>query len=175
MNREKKNLIMAALIINFVLAGVSIFSCIFDFITASDSIGLGSQQGLYNLISVILEVLRACVLLASGILLMFSIKDEGKYFKKRKSLYIIGVILTAIVSPLEISSIILYFSLAKKDEPFVQEFIEVDNGVIIENSPQDPQAKKNEEFKAKVEQLRKLRDEGVITEQEFKSLLMKLF
>ena len=62
------------------------------------------------LLGIILLVIFAFYLCA-GILLIYSVRNEGENFYKSQAVFIAGLVLTVLCGPLSISSVLLYISL----------------------------------------------------------------
>ncbi len=106
----------------------------------------------------------------SAFSILFSIRSKGKFFDKSRGLYLMGVVLTILTGPISLAAIMLYIAMASNEKN--QSTILHGNG----SNRQEPQCSvpeeiRQEDFKVKIEKLRKLREEGKITEEEFKKML----
>lgn len=176
MDQVKRKLINIAAILNLVQAGLLLLMCLVDGVTGSITLlEFGIEGNLFFIITLIVYAVGACFYIASGVLLLYAINNNGKNFSERKAHYISGIVLTALCGPLSLSAILLYCSLVNRGQT-ENGAIQTENGTVkeINQAQQTLVSPKTEEFKTKVEELRRLREEGVISDQEFKALLMKL-
>ena len=109
-------------------------------------------------------------------LLLLSIRNNGQYFKKSKKLFITGLVFSIICSPLSVSSVLLYVSLALKDD----EIVEVKDGVVsdetkaeVEDIIYDERDKKDFDIKGKITEYKRLKEQGIISDKEYKIMVIK--
>ena len=173
MNKNKRLLTIWAVVFNFIAVasaiGIIIWSCL----------GL---EGLFKMLEISmtqeeLMILRAeniftsalDILLntAAAICLILHVKLYEKRFTTSKKLFIAGLVLNVLSAPISVPSILLYISY------FMYMDIKVDR--TPEN--QEPEIEvlpSEDEVKQQVEKLRKLKEEGKISEEEYKEEIMKL-
>ena len=200
MNLSKRNLILASAILNIIDAvGMGIMCLMFGLGFGEYIINLLMEYTLpanFEIsIFIIIFALYACMYIASSILLLFSIRKKGEYFAKSKPLYVTGIILTAICSPFSLSAILLYISLGFKDDETnvilddnfernqgnnVNSWTEGNgNGGILDDTNsfegnRELNRQDTEILRVKIEELKKLKESGSISEEEYKEMLTKL-
>ncbi len=163
MNKTKKGLIIAVIVLNFLNAALDIY-----FIVQAFMKGLNTQSAIANLVFDFLEVVG---LLVSAGLLIYCISNDGRFFSERNPYYMSAVIISIFSSMFTISSILLLITLFISDIVWVKPIDDVYFGT--EEKP-EPEKMKEEEKERKIKQLRDLRDKGLITEEEFRQSLLKL-
>ena len=184
MNKTKRNLILAAAILNLVTVVVGI---VFDVIVrvypekfaelfAENNylytyfMQINNPNGKYALVS---DIITACLGLIGSILLFYCIRESGRYFRNSRGAYIAGLIIVIFAGDF-ISWILLLIASFVPDiiinndvEQLRREYREAQNEEILHN-------KAYEIKKAKIEELKRLRDAGAITEEEYKEKLFEL-
>ena len=111
----------------------------------------------------------------AGTLLLCSIANKGEKFEQNKAMFRTGAVLTIICGITSISAILLYIVFANDRSGGELISSNTSNGTVKEvDNNQVQQAKSDDELSKKIAQLRKLKEEGVITDEEFKALLKKL-
>ncbi len=177
MNATKKNLIMSAGLLNIITAFMSAIMILFvafyfntlqDFFIANFSIEFTFDQ-VKQLKLILIGVFSAIsfILLIAGLLLVYSVRTKGYFFRKSKSYFWTGAIMTFIVGFVTIPSILIYVALGSDESKDTEEHASsVEHTVYNE--------RRNEEFKAKIQKIRALRDSEEITEEEFKKMLEDL-
>ena len=121
-----------------------------------------STSWIYTIISTIISV-------AGSIMLLYSIRDKGRYFRASYGVYYIGTIIVIFTSGY-IPWILLLISM------FIPDVVINNNIYEIRQEQKEYQAenKAYEEKKRKIQELQKLRDEGTITEEEYKEKLFEI-
>lgn len=193
MFETKKKLILASSIICLVLAVVVTLLSIVVGLDVNFMVNYMRSFGFYvssnyNFILLMALIITIPIYLIAGILLMIvAVSKTPEEFNKKRSVFIAGAVFTILSGIVSIQSILIYIVIGMRDVPtFTEEGKELykkDNGVPVyqqqynkavqQNQQTQPQANK-EDFEKKIEALRKLRDSGTITDEEFKSLLSKL-
>lgn len=183
MNNAKKTLLMVSGILSLIEgAGLilltaflgSFLNAIIDTVVATDP-ALTEQdielireqfQVMQGAFQVILAIFAVIVVLA-GIFTLIAVSDPNK-FERRKGLYVTGAVLTILAGPLSIPSILYYISFglsnAPKNEQPKQQTIEM----------QEEQTKNYAALKDDIQVLRQLKEDGIITEEEFKKKIMNM-
>ena len=110
----------------------------------------------------IFEILQAVAFLVSAIFLIYSIADDGKSFQKRYGFYLTSVMIGLILNLFSASTIILIITMFISDMVWIKP----------EEDKSASEMKSDKE--KKIEHLRKLKEEGKISEKEFEDELMKL-
>lgn len=160
MNNTKKWLIIVAIFFNFVSAGWNIYSIVHWFML-DPSIRSSVFYLIFDFITV------ACCI-AVAVLLIMAIWKNGTLFRQRYGYYITALVISIIVNLLSVSSILLIITMFMSDwvwiKPEKEKKVDVwDNVEVITKSRDE-----------KIAELRKLKEEGKITEQEFQEELLKL-
>lgn len=157
MNSTKKWLIITAILFNFVSIGVNIFYIVNWFKYKDSSV--------FYLIWYFITI--ACCI-AVIVLLSMAIWRNGKLFRSRYGYYMTALVISIIVNLLSVSSVLLIISMFVSDWVWItpkkdDSKVEIDEKtVVIKNKEEE------------IARLRKLKDEGKISEEEFQERLMKL-
>ncbi len=168
MNNTKRALIICAIVTCFLSAATNLFFLIRG-VVLNWEVGFSS----YEIFSIVYEALRMAALLVSAGLLIYSISNKGQLFNSRRSYYMAGVIICVCISLFSVPSILLVISLFQSDMVWVKP---VDDVYFGEEKKEEKPEKElsDKERERKIANLRKLRDNGDITEEEFKEELLKL-
>lgn len=157
MNTTKKWLIITAILFNFVSIGVNIYYIVNWFKYKASSV--------FYLIWYFITI--ACCI-AVIVLLSMAIWRNGKLFRSRYGYYMTALVISIIVNLLSVSSVLLIISMFVSDWVWItpkkdDSKVEIDEKtVVIKNKEEE------------IARLRKLKDEGKISEEEFQERLMKL-
>lgn len=157
MNSTKKWLIITAILFNFVSIGWNIFYIVNWFKYKASSV--------FYLIWYFITI--ACCI-AVIVLLSMAIWRNGKLFRSRYGYYMTALVISIIVNLLSVSSVLLIISMFVSDWVWItpkkyDSKVEIDEKtVVIKNKEEE------------IARLRKLKDEGKISEEEFQERLMKL-
>ena len=157
MNSTKKWLIITAILFNFVSIGWNIFYIVNWFKYKDSSV--------FYLIWYFITI--ACCI-AVIVLLSMAIWRNGKLFRTRYGYYMTALVISIIVNLLSVSSVLLIISMFVSDWVWItpkkdDSKVEIDEKtVVIKNKEEE------------IARLRKLKDEGKISEEEFQERLMKL-
>ena len=170
MNKAKKNLIFWTIILNFLTVAYSIGMIIWSSVGVESFLAnLQMDLTQVEIDMLIYDNIITCsvdgvINLAAAICLILNLKLYEKHFKASKKLFFAGLILNVLSSPLSIGAILLY----------IAHFKYMDIEVIKEEEKEGSVACSEEELKNKIEKLRKLKEQGVITEEEFSNEILKL-
>lgn len=125
MNKTKKNLIMAAAILELIAAFLLLIVFIFCLLAQAQLEAIiteimdgGSFPIQYDLLKGLLIGALAFALLfylIAPITLLCSIRKGGEKFATSKGLYITGVVFTILCGPISIPAILIYVALSKKE------------------------------------------------------------
>lgn len=154
MNEIKKALIIAAIVLNIINVGLNIYFVVTYFMLPE----IEREPLFYT----IFEILQAVAFLVSAIFLIYSIADNGKSFQKRYGFYMTSVMIGLILNLFSASTIILIITMFISDMVWIKP----------EEDKSASEMKSDKE--KKIEHLRKLKEEGKITEKEFEDELIKL-
>ena len=166
MNKTKKNLILSAAIINLINMVANLIIVIIYCVDPELYANLGVYLvviSYYSIYFVFVEVVAGII---GSICLMYAVRKNGKYFRRSQSYYIAGLIIIILAGGW-IPWILLLISM------FIPDVIIMNTPVEIRREERT-EDRANEEKKRKIEELRKLKEDGVITEEEFNNELMKL-
>ena len=162
MNKTKRNLILSAAIINLINMIANLVIVILYLVDPEYYANiLGTYLYIISYYSIYFIFIEVVAGIVGSILLIYSVRSKGKYFRVSQKYYIAGLIIIILAGGW-IPWILLLISMFIPD-------------IIIINSPSEVRREEraeesaNNDKKRKVEELRKLRDEGVITEEEFNS------
>lgn len=160
MNTTKKWLIIVAIIFNFFSIAWDIYSIVGWFMLDADA-RLPVFYVVYDFITI------ACCI-AVAVLLIMAIWGNGKLFRQRYGYYMTALVLSIIVNLLSVSSVLLILTMFISDwvwvKPKDDKTVPIgDNVEVIKESKED-----------KIAKLRKMKEEGKISEEEFQNELMKL-
>ena len=158
MNKIKKYLIIFAIIFSFVDIGWQIYDIVRFFNTAS--------QHRSPVFYVVLNFITIIQALAVAVLLILAIWQNGKLFTKRYGYYMTALVLSIIINLFSISSILLIISMFISDWVWVKPVQQQDDKVV--------EVKREVIREERIAQLRKKRDNGEITEEEFQEQLLNL-
>lgn len=164
MNNTKRKLIIWAIVLNFVMASAILYMYITGVISLAKldpTEFVTMSKGQYIASYTISYAVEFLAMLASPILLLISIAGKGMHFQKRKKLYIAAIFINVFINLISVATLLLVISYFKYLD--IEVIKEED---VVEISEDD--------LKDKIAKLRKLKDDGVISEEEFKEQIMKL-
>ena len=184
MNKTKRNLILAAAILNLISVALGIVFAVLVRVLPEKFAELFAEDGyIYSYFmqvsnpnskyALVYDIVSACLGLVGSILLLYCIREKGRFFRGSRGAYIAGIIIV-IFSGDFVSWILLLIA------SFVPDIIINNNAEQLRREYQASQREeilRNEAYeakKAKIEELKKLRDAGVITEEEYKERLFDL-
>ncbi len=167
MNKTKRNLILASAIVNLV--GVSV-SLIMSILLVVKNDAIKEYLDLYYIVTYSTNIVYAVISFAAGlagsILLLCSIRSKGKYFRTSQMIYIIGFVIIVIFGSF-VSWVLLFISMFIPDIVVMNTKSEVKKEEILEE-------KAYAEKKKRIEDLKRMRDNGLISEEEYKEKLFEL-
>jgi len=166
MNEVKRKLIIATIIFDFismaaVIAGLLVIIFVDKYVPTEYA--TFEEFWTFHILEIVLFSLDIALYSSAAICLSVAIKNKGASFSKNRKVFLAGFILNIISGPLSIATILLYIAQFN----FIDSQVAVDNSVEVKKS-------KDEEMKEKVEKLRKLKDDGLISEEEFNEQIMRL-
>lgn len=174
MNKTKRNLIMASAIINLITVAVNLISSIIAIVKPDF---LVKYQDYYYFLgystNIVYVVISFALGLAGSILLLYSIRSKGKYFRNSYGIYVAGFVIIVVCGGW-LAWILLFISAFVPDIIIINDKTELRREAKIEEKEKILRDKAYEEKKAKIEELKRLRDTGVITEEEYKDRLFEL-
>lgn len=175
MNKTKKGLIIAAIVLNsisVVMLILSIIGSVYWLESIYLDMGMKLTPAELNSVridNIVYSAIDLALYLSSTILLILHLYLYEKNFKVSKRLFMAAGILVFFCDFLSISFILLLIAYFKyMDIEVIKEKEENEDGEVevVEND--------EDAIKRKIEKLRKLKDDGVISEEEFKEEILKL-
>lgn len=166
MNKTKRNLILSAAIINLINMGANLVIAILFCVNPEYANVLGSYLliiSYYSIYFVFAEIVAGII---ASILLIYSVRKKGKYFRSSQKYYIAGLIIVIFAGGW-IPWVLLFISM------FIPDIIIINSASEVRQE-QRAEDRASEEKRRKLEELRKLKEEGVISEEEFNKRLMDL-
>lgn len=155
MNNTKKILIILSIVLALGDLAYNIYYVVNYFMIASEN-----RTALFY---AIFEIIDIVAVIAEIVLLTIAIWGNGKYFNSRYGMYVIAFMIAVIFNLLSISTLLLIASMFTSNIVWIKEK-EVAPGVeIIEETREE-----------KINKLRKERDEGKISQEEFERRLADL-
>ena len=175
MNKTKRNLIIAAGIVNIVDAAASLVLTICAL--AYPEIMSEYIDYYYYFLSVskniFVNIAIFAVSLVGSILLFYSVREKGKYYRASRASYVAGVIIVILTGG-TISWVLLLIAAFTPDVIIINDPQEIREQVREEQQEEILRDKAYEDKKQKIEELKRLRDSGQITEEEYKEKLFEL-
>ena len=166
MNKTKRNLILSAAIINLINMVANLVIAILFCVNPEYANVLGSYLliiSYYSIYFVFAEIVAGII---ASILLIYSVRKKGKYFRSSQKYYIAGLIIVIFAGGW-IPWVLLFISM------FIPDIIIINSASEVRQE-QKAEDRASEEKRRKLEELRKLKEEGVISEEEFNKRLMDL-
>ncbi len=167
MNKTKRNLILSSAIINLINMVANLVVAILYCVDPEYYINILGNYLLiisyYSIYFVFIEVVAGII---ASILLIYSVRKKGKYFRTSQKYYIAGLIIVIFAGGW-IPWLLLFISM------FIPDIIIINSASEIRHEER-AEERASDEKRRKVEELRKLKEEGVITEEEFNKRLMDL-
>lgn len=160
MNTTKKWLIIVAIIFNFVSIGWDIYDIVSWFML--------SPEVRPPVFYVVYDFITIACCLAVAVLLIMAIWRNGKLFRQRYGYYMTALVISIIVNLLSVSSVLLIITMFISDWVWIKP--DKEDKVNIDDKTEVITGNKEE----KIARLRRLKEEGKISEEEFQNELMKL-
>lgn len=175
MNKTKRNLILASAIINLIGVTVSlVFALLIHFNVQAvqeyiDYIAMFN----YSVLNLVYSIISFVVGFVGSALLIWSVRKKGKFFRISQGFYIAGFIIV-VISGGWLAWVLLFISM------FIPDVIVMNTKSELrrEEREEEKQTIKNdaayEEKKKRIEDLKRMRDNGIISEEEYKQKLFEL-
>ncbi len=159
MNKTKKWLLIFATI--FLLLGIAydIFYIVTYFQTPS-----AYRPAVFY---IVWEFISLAFMISVLVMMIYVLWGNGKYFKERYRYFVTSLIISICLNLFSVSTILMIISIYFNDSIFI--FNKEDKNVV-DITPENNYSEKEQ----KIQQLRKMREEGKITEEQFQQELMKL-
>lgn len=156
MNKSKFWLILSAIIFSFASIAWDIYDIVIFFMTKPQF-----RPAVFYVIYYFIEIFA---LLTVAVLLSLAIWKNGKYFRKRYGYYMTSLVLSIIISLFSITSILLIVSMFVSDWVWIKPAKEKEEKIVVIKETKEE----------KIARLRKERDEGKITEEQFQEEIMNI-
>lgn len=174
MNKTKRNLIIAAAVLNLI--GV-IANLIMSILLIVNREAVQDYLEYYYFVGYSTNIVYTIISFLAGfigsIFLLWSVRNKGKYFRTTQGLYISGFVIVVICGGF-ISWILLFISLFIPDIIVMNTKSEIRREEKTEEMQNKMKEQAYEEKKKQIEDLKRLRDNGLITEEEYKQKLFEL-
>ena len=177
MSKERRGMILASIILSFIAAGALLIVGIVGklnvdiiynaLINWEEEIAYINPDVVANVL-LILSIVVTTLICCGNALLFVSIANKGKNFKQRKNIFIAGSVLVILTGVTNIYSILLFVAIFMKE----RETLNVQNATF--SQVQEPTPVQEKDVKDQINELKKMRDQGIITEEELQQMLMKL-
>ncbi len=174
MNKRKRNLIIAAAILNLI--GITISLILSIVLLTNKSLAQEYQEYYYVLSyssNIYYTVISFIVGIIGSIFLLYSVRQKGKYFRTSQGLYLTGFIIIIFFGGW-LSWLLLFISMFIPDVIVMNTKSEIRQEQKVEDQQAQEKEREYEEKKKKIEELKRLRDNGLITEEEYKEKLFEL-
>lgn len=174
MNKTKRNLIIASAIINLI--GITA-SLVLSILLKVNLEVFKEYYEYYYFITYSTNIYYAAFSFAAGVVgsifLLYSVRAKGKYFRTTQGLYIAGFAIVIICGG-SLSWLLLFISMFIPDVVIMNTKSEVKQEEKEQTKENQKKEQELEDKKQKIEQLKQLRDNGEITEEEYKKRLFDL-
>lgn len=174
MNKRKRNLIIAAAILNLI--GITV-SLILSIVLLTNKSLAQEYQEYYYVLSYSSSIYYTVISFIAGIIgsifLLYSVRQKGKYFRTSQGLYLTGFIIIIFFGGW-LSWLLLFISMFIPDVIVMNTKSEIRQEQKVEDQQAQAKEQEYEEKKKKIEELKRLRDNGLITEDEYKEKLFEL-
>ncbi len=175
MNKTKRNLILASAIVNLIGVTASfVFALLIHFNVDAIKEYVDYVAMLnYSVFNLVYSIISFVVGIVGSSLLIWSVRKKGKFFRVSQGFYIAGFIIV-VISGGWLAWVLLFISM------FIPDVIVMNTRSEIrrEEREEEKQTIKNdeayEEKKRRIEDLKRMRDNGIITEEEYKQKLFDL-
>lgn len=157
MNKTKKILIIIAIAFSFVDVAWQIYNIVNYFL-----IDPALRSPVFYLV---LDFITLAECIAVAVLLIMTIWQNGKLFRQRYGLYMTAIMISLIINLFSITSILLIATMFISDWVWIKQAQPKEENVIIINEPSREE---------KIATLRKQRERGEISEEEFQEKLLEL-
>lgn len=178
MNRTKRNLIIAAAVINLIDIISSLAMVIYYRIDPSWLQNYAEYVGIIvnvtnSSFNLVYQIIMFITGLIGSIFLLYCVRADGKYYRGSRGIYVAGVIIVILTGGL-VPWILLLIAAFKPDIIINNDRAELRREFEANLREEVLHNAAYEEKKHKIEELKKLRDAGTITEEEYKEKLFEL-
>lgn len=169
MNKTKRNLIIAGAIVNIIVGIINLVMSILIKVNQGQFKGYEDYHFIVSLstTNLVMTVISSAVGLVASILLLYSVRQKGKYFRQSQGMFYTGFIIVIFFGGGWLSWLLLFISAFVPDVIVMNTKSEVKKEEVLET-------KEMEEKKKRIDDLKRLRDAGIISEEEYKEKLFEL-
>lgn len=169
MNKTKRGLILTSAILNLILITFDLIVSIIFAVDKDLIINFVSNYMVYVSVPIYnlgYSIFSFVVGVIGSVLLIYSVRQKGKYFRSSQAIYAAGFVIIVICGG--------YLAWALL---FIAAFIP---DIIVMNRPSEVKREEAQENRAyaekkqKIEALKKMRDDGLISDEEYKEKLFEL-
>lgn len=173
MNKSKRNLIIASAIINLISITANLVMSIMLYLNEEFAMFYSEYYYVtsfttnlyYNIFSFLIG-------LVASILLLYSVREKGRYFRSSQGLFIGGLVIIVFCGGY--LAWLLFISMFIPDVIIMNSKSEIRREEKNEKFSENKKEEAYEAKKRKIEELKQLRDNGVITEEEYKQRLFEI-
>ena len=167
MNKTKRNLIISSAIVNLIGCISNLVVAILVATQNEEFIKLLQEYYFYSVTyNLVYNIITCSIGLVGSILLLYSVRQKGKYFRVNQGCYIAGFVIVVVCGGF-LAWILLFISMFISD-------------IIVLNRPSEVRREEKMEEKAyedkkrRIEDLKRLREQGLISEEEYREKLFEL-
>ena len=161
MNKTKKILLIISTIFLFIGIAYDIFYIVSYFQTP-----VIDRPAIFYLIY---EFINLGFMIAVAVMMIYILWGNGKYFRERYRYFVTSLIISICLNLFSVSTILMIISIYFNDSIFIFNKENKDKNVV-DITPENNLSEKEQ----KIQVLRKMREEGKISEEQFQQELMKL-
>lgn len=170
MNKTKRTLIIVVIVLNLLSIALNAYLMAMSIIAL-----VKTPYEALLWFNVIYTGLGIIAYIASVGLLWYSIAHDGNFFRQRSNYYMTAVILTLILDTFSIPSILLLITLFMTDMVWVKPIDDVYfKKTETKDVPKQEKTMSDKDRERKIAELRELKNQGLITDEEFNEQLFKL-
>ncbi|MGN1201049.1 MAG: SHOCT domain-containing protein [Candidatus Caccovivens sp.] len=167
MNKTKRGLILVSAIVNLITITLSLILSILLIVNAE---AMQEYLAYYYFVSLSPDIVYAIISFVIGlvgsILLIYSVRQKGKYFRTSQGVFVAGFIIIILFGGF-LSWLLLFVSL------FVPDIIVMNNAREVKKE-EKMEEREYEDKKKQIEDLKRMRDNGLISEEEYKQKLFEI-
>ena len=161
MNKTKKILLIISTIFLFIGIAYNIFYIVSYFQTP-----VIDRPAIYYLIY---EFINLGFMIAVAVMMIYILWGNGKYFRERYRYFVTSLIISICLNLFSVSTILMIISIYFNDSVIFYTNKEK-NKNVVDITPENEMSEKEQ----KIQSLRKMKEEGKISEEQFQEEIMKL-
>ena len=170
MNKTKRRLIIAAGIVNIIYAALTLAMTILVRVYPEFVSEYYNYLYIFGFsTNLIYGIISFSICFVGSILLFHSVRQKGKYFRGSMGVYIAGVIIVILTGGYLSWALLLIAA-------FVPDIVVINDRAQVRKEEKEEvfESKQYSEKKQKIDELKKMRDDGEISEEEYKQKLFEL-